>query len=174
MENKRQRDEHGNIHFDNLKCCICLEVDEDGWVAENCVGHFKCYTCVDGYVCNNCISEFDPQGSIYMDDLDEIKETITCPCCRTENWKYHFNQIICQSLDGDFIDNFYNGFHYKVNGVKYSEQKSLLQYMKYYDPEEYAKIQTYYLKDICMFCDKKTDDYKTTNNKIKTCLDCRK
>ena len=134
------------------KCCICLNA-EDGIIGKNC---FKCYTCLEGYVCNNCISEYDPRNI--------FDPCINCPCCKTTNWKYHFNKLIKTSLGDGFIWNFY--FNY------YLQNKSLIHYMKYYDPAEYAKIQHYNIKDICNFCNETADDNITTKGGVKYCLDC--
>ena len=64
----------------------------------------KCFTCNDGFICKKCIPIVDPYGTIFMDDIEEIKEIIKCPCCRTPNWKYHFNQILGVTLDEAFDD----------------------------------------------------------------------
>ena len=98
------RDENGNTFFKELKCVVCLNELENSWIDINGANHFKCFTCESGYVCTNCLPEFDPRGSIFCDDLDEVRETIKCPCCRQENWKYHFNQIIQITLEYDAMD----------------------------------------------------------------------
>lgn len=76
-----------------MNCAICLE-QNDLKIKASSPAVFKCYTCNDGFVCNNCIGKFDPCGSIFLGTLHNVKKTIKCPCCRTPNWKYHYNQII--------------------------------------------------------------------------------
>nr|WPF46707.1 MAG: hypothetical protein [Lake Baikal virophage 10] len=76
-----------------MNCVICLEPN-DNKRKQSSPAIFKCYTCNDGFVCNNCIPNFDPCGSIFLDKLSQVKKTIKCPCCRTLNWNYHYNQIV--------------------------------------------------------------------------------
>ena len=81
-----------------MNCVICLEQQDLKFKASS-PAVFKCYTCSDGFVCNNCIGKFDPCGSIFLDTLHQVKKTIKCPCCRTLNWNYHYNQIIRITLE---------------------------------------------------------------------------
>lgn len=81
-----------------MNCVICLEPNDNKNKASS-PAIFKCYTCNDGFVCNNCIGKFDPAGSIFLDKLSQVKKTIKCPCCRTPNWNYHYNQIIRITLE---------------------------------------------------------------------------
>jgi len=89
-----------------MKCCICLEDKKMNNI--NAVSNYKCYTCNDGFVCNSCIPDFDPYCSYTLGDLNSVRETIKCPCCRQENWNYHFNQIIQLSLDEIFENDMYD------------------------------------------------------------------
>jgi len=59
---------------------------------------YVCTTCESGYVCKKCIWKFDPCGSAFEKDMEDVKDIIKCPCCRQLNWKYHFNQIIQTTL----------------------------------------------------------------------------
>ncbi len=88
----------------SITCVICLETTTN--VNKACCSAIKCYTCADGFVCNTCIPEIDPSGSIFLNDLDEVADAIKCPCCRTLNWNYHYNQIVRISLDYD-LENTY-------------------------------------------------------------------
>jgi hypothetical protein len=87
-----------------MNCVICLsEETEKQTLASPAV--FRCYTCNEGYVCKSCIWKFDECGSIFIDDKKEIEEIIKCPCCRTLNWKYHYNQFVNIILEYDLYDN---------------------------------------------------------------------
>ena len=69
-----------------MNCCICYN---------NCNKfEFICETCNDGKVCQVCMTEIDPVGVIFLNDIDEINKIISCPCCRTGNWKYLFHHMI--------------------------------------------------------------------------------
>jgi hypothetical protein len=48
--------------------------------------------------------EFDPRGSAFISDTEDLKKTIKCPCCRQLNWKYQFNQIISITLGWDKLE----------------------------------------------------------------------
>lgn len=89
-----------------MNCNICLT--EYSEINKSCVSNIKCYTCNEGFVCNNCISDVDPCGSIFSRHLRYIKRAIRCPCCRTLNWNYHFNQIIKIALGSDVEEDSYN------------------------------------------------------------------
>ena len=102
-----QRDENGNTFFTHLRCNICLNEENNCWLDVNGANIFKCFTCESGYVCNDCIPEFDPQGSIFCSDLDDVRNTIKCPCCRVENWNYHYNQLIHITLEYDAMDMYF-------------------------------------------------------------------
>ena len=87
----------------SINCVICLETTTN--VNKACCSAIKCYTCADGFVCNDCIPEIDPSGSIFLDDPDDVADAIKCPCCRTLNWNYHYNQIVRITLGYDLDDN---------------------------------------------------------------------
>ena len=78
-------------------CSICFET---------CVEFtYKCSTCLDGRVCRDCcISGFHCYLSIYLKNLADVKRNIICPCCRTENWKYHFCNILKITLAYEIFD----------------------------------------------------------------------
>lgn len=90
-------------NISSINCVICLETYTN--VKKNCASAIKCYTCADGFVCNHCIPSIDPSGSIFLDYPDEVADAIKCPCCRTLNWNYHYNQIIGITMDYDLDDN---------------------------------------------------------------------
>ena len=85
-----------------MKCVVCF--DDDVILKKHSVNCFKCYTCNDGFVCIQCIPDFDPYMSSTLGDLKSVRDTIKCPCCRQENWNYHYNQIILVSL-GEIWEN---------------------------------------------------------------------
>lgn len=78
-------------------CSICFE---------NCVEFtYKCNTCLDGRVCRDCcMSGFFCYLSIYLQNITDVKRNIKCPCCRTENWKYHFSNILKITLAYEIFD----------------------------------------------------------------------
>jgi hypothetical protein len=82
----------------DANCVICLEQNDNKYKSSS-PAVFNCYTCSEGFVCRKCIKQFDPRGSILLDTLHQVKKIIKCPCCRTLNWNYHFNQIIQITLE---------------------------------------------------------------------------
>ena len=82
-------------------CNICLN---DSSEKASASWAYVCPTCESGYVCRECIPEFDPRGSAFIDDTEDLKKTIKCPCCRQLNWKYQFNQIVKITLGNDLFD----------------------------------------------------------------------
>jgi len=72
-----------------MNCCICYDNYDDYDELE-----FICETCNDGKVCQDCMVEIDPIGICYLNDINKKYKIISCPCCRTENWKYLFNYIL--------------------------------------------------------------------------------
>jgi len=89
-----------------MKCVICL--DDKKLEKYNSVHYYKCYTCNDGFVCEKCIPDFDPCCSYTLGDLKSVRDTIKCPCCRQENWNYHYNLIIQLSLDEIWENDMYD------------------------------------------------------------------
>ena len=88
-----------NKMTEQRKCNICLTEKEVG--KKSVCNEIICYTCNSGFVCGDCISMVDECGSIFYDNPQRVKDAIKCPCCRTPNWNYHFNQIIGITLDSD-------------------------------------------------------------------------
>jgi len=76
-----------------MNCVICLENNNNKFKPSS-PAVFKCYTCNEGFVCDGCMWKFDPTGSMFLEKLSYVKKTIKCPCCRTLNWNYHYNQIV--------------------------------------------------------------------------------
>jgi len=72
-------------------CNVCL--DDKEYNEYSCL-NMKCYTCKEGFVCSSCIPTYDPSGTPYLCDIEEVKKVLKCPCCQTLNWKYHYSQII--------------------------------------------------------------------------------
>ena len=70
-----------------------------------CCGHIKCYTCKDGFVCRKCILDVDPSGSIFLESRQEVIRAIRCPCCRTPNWNYQYNQLVRVILGNKLYEN---------------------------------------------------------------------
>ena len=86
-----------------IKCIICRKISSKN-INDNGASHFKCVSCESGFVCDRCINNFDPSGSIYISDYNEVKQIIKCPCCKIVNWKYHYNQIMKISLGCDMFE----------------------------------------------------------------------
>ena len=78
--------------IETINCSICLDANTN--VKKNACHTIKCYTCSDGFICSTCIGRVDPSGSIYKETLKDVEKAIKCPCCRTLNWNYHYNQIV--------------------------------------------------------------------------------
>jgi hypothetical protein len=77
------------------ECCICFEYQNHKQF------YFICDCCKSGLICRDCIGNFDPCGSPWEYGLNKIKKIISCPICRTHNWKYHYSLIIsdmCSTL----------------------------------------------------------------------------
>ena len=84
------------------KCPACLE-DKDISKKEYFV---KCSTCVDGGYCVDCwFRKIQPNcGLAYETDPDTIKNAIKCPCCRTTNWRWVYDEpmfLLEQDVEGD-------------------------------------------------------------------------
>lgn len=77
----------------NMNCCICL-MEQQGKYIQNPNNHYRCPTCVDGLVCSVCLPDFDPTGVVQLVFMDEIIDTIRCPCCRALNWKYYYDCFV--------------------------------------------------------------------------------
>jgi len=80
-----------------ITCNICLETKTE--IRKDRNGGIKCYTCQEGFVCDKCMCVLDPEGTLFSKDIDYIHKVIKCACCRTLNWNYHYNQIMCQIID---------------------------------------------------------------------------
>ena len=83
-----------------MYCVICLEQNNNKY-KKSSPAVFKCYTCNEGFVCNKCLPCVDKSGSIFLGTLREVKKVIKCPCCRTLNWNYHYNQVVQITLEGE-------------------------------------------------------------------------
>lgn len=83
-------------------CCVCLDEEDT-----DCCS-YQCVTCNDGFVCWGCMGKKDPHGSIFVCEsnggIEYMENAIRCPCCRSLNWKYHFNQIISVTFGMDLAD----------------------------------------------------------------------
>ena len=86
-----------------IDCCICMEKSTD--IIKSGCSVIKCYTCDEGFICNDCIPKIDPHGSIYLSKRRALEKAIRCPCCRTLNWNYHYNQLIGIILEVELPDN---------------------------------------------------------------------
>ena len=114
-----------------MTCCVCLEENKS---------YFNCLTCESGKICVNCYSEIDENGIGFLDDNEDIKKIIKCPCCRSLNWKFAFKQIILTTFadfeEWDYIDNHF----------KYSPVGRLLLTTKL-DPDTNERHKEFYLED---------------------------
>lgn len=86
-----------------MSCCICL----NDFNIENDI-EYCCNTCNDGKICYECLDNIDGKICLafcnfapnksnlkkYEDYQKGIKNFLKCPCCRVENWKHIFNNII--------------------------------------------------------------------------------
>ena len=75
-----------------IDCSICMEKTKN--IRKNNCHVIKCYTCEEGFICNDCIPKVDPHGSIFLSKRKQLEKAIRCPCCRTLNWNYQYNQLI--------------------------------------------------------------------------------
>lgn len=87
-----------------MSCCICLNnIDIIEYELE-----YSCNTCKSGIVCYECYQNIEGSNDrIFCNFVPthktmnkfnyyqkEIKKAVSCPCCRSENWKYIFSKII--------------------------------------------------------------------------------
>jgi trehalose-6-phosphate synthase len=68
-----------------MTCPICLEEKEL---------HYKCDTCADGGFCNDCGYKVSASGFSFAPNLNTTRREIKCPCCRTENWKWVWDEFV--------------------------------------------------------------------------------
>jgi hypothetical protein len=115
-----------------MNCCICLEEinikDEYGLIRNELT--FKCNTCQEGLICYGCYRTINEQylkteyldhylyekfckstKSMFLDcvdmRIDNINNTVKCPCCRNNNFKHLFKNVIEEINnigEGDLFD----------------------------------------------------------------------
>ena len=79
-------------------CCVCFEKMGYRQLA------YICQTCDSGIVCAKCLGKITntktvdnlfklPVRCFRFMNLDTLKKSIKCPCCRTENWKHLYSEI---------------------------------------------------------------------------------
>ena len=84
-------------------CCVCLEdVEYNGYNSSN---QYDCDTCKDGFVCGNCmgtVMENDCGGVEYAFIFEgkELKRRLSCPCCRSVNWKCLYSSLMDYLVEG--------------------------------------------------------------------------
>ena len=88
-------------------CCVCFE--EIGYRQLT----YICQTCDSGIVCAKCLGKITkaktldnfklPARCFRFMNLDTLKKSIRCPCCRAENWKHLYNEIITK-MGIDMLD----------------------------------------------------------------------
>ena len=116
-----------------MNCCICLEEinikDEQGNLIRNELT-FECNTCQEGLICYGCHITINEQylkteyldhylyekfckstKSMFLDcvdmRIDNINNTVKCPCCRNNNFKHLFKNVIEEINnigEGDLFD----------------------------------------------------------------------
>jgi hypothetical protein len=79
-----------------MNCCICYNNYDD---CDDLA--FICETCSDGKVCQDCMVEIDPVGIGFLNDDNTKNKIMSCPCCRTKNWKYLLDYILFILIDVD-------------------------------------------------------------------------
>ena len=67
-----------------MNCCVCYEEKEV---------YYKCNTCEEGKICLGCCLKLGCNCFGFM-TRDLLLKRITCPCCRTPNWKIVFDCIL--------------------------------------------------------------------------------
>jgi hypothetical protein len=76
-----------------MDCPICLEKKSTG---------FKCHTC-RASVCQDCYEDLIQhhilEGHIYYIEGDEVKLVLSCPCCRSMNWREMYDICLSYMLD---------------------------------------------------------------------------
>jgi len=89
-------------------CCVCFE--EMGYRQLT----YICQSCDSGIVCAKCLGKItkaktvdnllkQPIRCFRFMNLDTLKKSIRCPCCRTENWKHLYSEIITK-IGIDILD----------------------------------------------------------------------
>jgi len=80
-----------------MTCCVCYEEEEV---------YYNCDTCKEGKICLECfIKKSRPPWDIKsrwenLDCLDreDLLPILSCPCCRTINWKVLFRSLLISLL----------------------------------------------------------------------------
>ncbi len=103
-------------------CCVCFE--EVGYRQLT----YICQTCNSGIVCAKCLGKITkaktvdnllklPVRCFRFMNLDTLKKSIRCPCCRTENWKHLYSEIITK-IGIDILDKILDKKSDKINAAE--------------------------------------------------------
>ena len=81
-----------------MNCCVCYEEKEV---------YYNCKTCEEGKICLGCCLKLNCQ-SLCILPRDLLLKSITCPCCRTHNWKIVFDSILSQLTKKHILDYYHH------------------------------------------------------------------
>jgi len=68
-----------------MNCCVCYEEKEV---------YYNCKTCEEGKVCHDCFIKISHAWPLDILDREELLPILSCPCCRTINWKHLLSIIL--------------------------------------------------------------------------------
>jgi len=85
-------------------CCICL--NEKDII-------YNCMSCKEGLVCWDCyfklmISKGGEHNLILFEfkelkGIEKLKNLLSCPCCRSINWKYYYDEFLWSIIEPDNV-----------------------------------------------------------------------
>jgi hypothetical protein len=68
-----------------MNCCVCYEEKEV---------YYNCKTCEEGKICWECFLKKSNHYCLDYLSREELLPILSCPCCRTINWKVLYNRYI--------------------------------------------------------------------------------
>jgi hypothetical protein len=80
-----------------MNCCVCYEEKEV---------YYDCKTCEEGKICLGCCLKLNCQNIEIPRDL--LLKSISCPCCRTHNWKIVFDCVLARLTRKHILDYYHH------------------------------------------------------------------
>ena len=101
-----------------MTCCICYEEKEF---------QYECYTCQEGKICFNCFHRKAQSYTFGIRKLsrEEVLPILSCPCCRTINWKVLYTNLLIEIETNNLFETKHT--YIKTNKMWWKEMESEAQ-----------------------------------------------